>query len=298
MKFDLNSLKRDFRVVYRYGLKRERSPYIASFKLTHACNLHCSQCPFIRSPQPSMPYSKVISVLDELKEHGVGIVIFEGGEPMLWRDGERSIDDVIAAAKQRFDCVGVTTNGTLPLTIQPDVLWVSFDGFRETHARLRGADVFDRIVSNVKASPHSRIYAHVTVNRINAVEIPRLLVFLNDLVRGITVQFYYPYDRNDELFLPLDERARLIDRMVDLKRSGIRLLNSYDALKALKAASWRCEPWIFDCVNADGSVFQGCYVLGQGDIDCSVCGFSPYTEASLAFQGHWRSIQSGLRIFF
>lgn len=298
MKFDLSWLQRDFRVACRYGLQRERKPYIASFKLTHACNLDCSQCPFIRQPQGSMPFSRVVSILDELHARGDRIVIFEGGEPMLWRDGEYTIGDVIRAAKQRFDCVGITTNGTLPFTVHPDVLWVSFDGFRDTHARLRGADVFDRIVANVKASAHPRIYAHITANRVNAAEIPDLMEYLNDFVRGITIQFYYPYDPDDELFLPTNERARLIDQLVDLKRRGIRLLNSYDALKALKDAAWRCEHWLFDCVNADGTIFNGCYVHGRGKVDCSLCGFSPYTEASLAFHGRWRSIQSGVRIFF
>ena len=298
MNLSLQSLFRDIGVAYRYGLQRKHHPYIASFKLTHACNLACKQCPFILQPQESLPYNQVISTLDRLYERGNRIVVFEGGEPMLWREGRHTLADVIAAAKTRFDCVGITTNGTLPLSIAPDVLWVSFDGFRETHALLRGADVFDRVLENVKEASHPRIYAHVTVNRVNAAEVPDLVEFLNEIVRGITIQFYYPYSPNDELFLVMDERARLIDRLIKLKQRGIRLLNSTDAFQALKDNSWHCESWLFDCTNADGSISHGCYLSGRSEPDCSICGFSPYTEASLAYRGHWRAIQAGLKIFF
>jgi len=292
------SLLRDARVFCRYGLFRQHQPYVASFKLTHACNLACEQCPFIHLPHQNLDYKRVIETLDRLYARGDRIVIFEGGEPTLWRDGKYCLSDVICEARQRFDRVGVTTNGTLPLTIRPDLLWVSIDGFRETYAHLRGADAINQVIENIRRADHPRIYAHITANRLNATETPDLARFLNGIVRGITIQFYYPYSRNDELYLPLNERAHLIDRLIELKRDGIRILNSFDALRALKKNTWHCESWLFDNVNANGSVFQGCYLDGRARVDCSKCGFSPYTEASFAYQGHWRAIQAGLHIFF
>jgi MoaA/NifB/PqqE/SkfB family radical SAM enzyme len=194
--------------------------------------------------------------------------------------------------------VGLTTNGTLPLDVPPDGLWVSLDGLRETHDALRGARIFDRIIAHVQASRHPRLFAHVTVNAVNADEIPDLLRFLNPLFRGITLQFYYPYNHQDALFLDFERRERLLTEVIRLKQEGVRVLNSFAALQALKRNTWSCRDALMDNANPDGSLQQGCYLKGRADIDCSRCGFSPHTEISLACRGNLLAIQAGMRIFF
>ena len=59
-------------------------------------------------------------------------------------------------AKRRFFSVGITTNGTLPLDVGSDVLWVSLDGLRKTHDRLRGAPVFERIIESYEGVQSTR----------------------------------------------------------------------------------------------------------------------------------------------
>lgn len=217
---------------------------------------------------------------------------------MLWRDGSYRVHDLVNVARKLFFSVGMTTNGTLPLDVPTDVLWVSIDGFAETHDRLRGAQAFARLRENISISRHPRLYAHVTANAGNADEIPELLQYLDPLLKGITLQFYYPYNQRDELFLDFDRRAVLLDKIILLKRRGLKILNSYQALRALKANTWTCRDWLMDNANPDGSLNHGCYLKGRADIDCSRCGFSPHTEISLAFGGSLQSIQAGLRVFF
>lgn len=279
-----------------YLLGRQK-PFLASFKLTYRCNLSCRQCLFftLQSPDPTFLHAK--QIIDRLYRRGNRILIFEGGEPMLWRDGEWRVHDLAAYARQSFFSVGMTTNGTLPLDVPADVLWVSVDGFRETHNLLRGAPVFDRVIANVRASDHPRLFAHVTVNSINAAEIPDLLVFLNRIFRGITLQFYYPYNHRDELFLDFDRREKLLEKVIHLKREGVRILNSTAALQALKRNTWTCRDTLVDNANPDGSLQQGCYLKGRADIDCSRCGFSPHTEISLACRGVPGAVLAGLKIF-
>ena len=129
-------------------------------------------------------------------------------EPLLWRDGAYGFDDVARYARRRFDFVGVTTNGSLPLDVDTDAAWVSLDGLPPTHNRLRGAEIFERVVENIRASRHPRLYAHITANAQNHVEIPALVRFIRPLVKGITVQFYYPYGSENNLFLPWPSAAR------------------------------------------------------------------------------------------
>ncbi len=285
-------------ILQTYLLGRRRWPFLASFKPTYRCNLRCQQCPFFSLGGDDLPFPAALSVLDQLYQRGSRLLIFEGGEPMLWRDGERTIHDLVAEARRRFLCVGMTTNGTLPLEVETDILWVSVDGFAETHDRLRGAPIFERVVQNIRASRHPRLYAHVTLNSQNYAEAPALVRFLSGLVKGITVQLYYPYAGCGDLFLTCSQRDQVLDQMVALKKEGYPLLNSLASLQALKRNTWRCEDWLVDNANPDGTICQGCYLRGRADIDCSRCGFSPHTEISLAYQGNLCSVLTGIRIFF
>lgn len=284
-------------VAFRHLLTRRRRPLLASYKLTYSCNLRCQQCPFRDYPAPDASYELVCRTLDRMVERGDRLVIFEGGEPLLWHDGKWTFNDVVRYARQRFACVGVTTNGTLPLDLETDIAWVSLDGLAETHNRLRGAEVFELIIAHLRAARHPRLYAHITANAENAAEIPALVQYITGLVRGITVQFYYPYGPDDRLFLPWLARRTLLRELIRLKSLGYPILNSVASLRMLEANTWRCQPWRIDCADPDGSLWNGCYLTGRAVIDCSKCGFSPYTEMSLAFQGNPRAILAGLRIF-
>lgn len=283
--------------ILRNYVINQSKPFLASFKVTYRCNLTCQQCPFYSLESPDMAYEEAIRMIDLLYARGSRLLIFEGGEPMLWRDGEYRIHDLVSYARRSFFSVGMTSNGTLPLDVPADILWVSLDGFRETHNTLRQAPIFDRVIANVRASNHPRLFAHVTINSLNAEEIPDLLVYLNGIFRGITLQFYYPYNQKDALFLDFERRARLLDEVIRLKRKGLRILNSSAALHALKQNTWTCRDQLMDNANPDGSLHKGCYLKGRADIDCSRCGFSPHTEVSLACRGNPRAILAGMRIF-
>jgi MoaA/NifB/PqqE/SkfB family radical SAM enzyme len=284
-------------VLFHQLLSPHREALLASFKLTYRCNLRCRQCPFTSYEGADASFEQVRRTLDELHRRGVRLVIFEGGEPLLWRDGGYTFAEVARYARQRFPFVGATTNGTLPLDVPADLLWVSLDGLAATHNHLRGAEIFDKIITHIRASSHPRLFAHITANAENHAEIPDLVRFLRPLVKGITVQFFYPYGSDDTLFLPWPERRALLERLIALKRQGYPILNSTAALRALKDNRWRCLPWLIASANPDGSITQGCYLSGRAKIDCSLCGFSPYTEMSLAFRGNAGAILAGMRIF-
>ncbi|HWR66849.1 MAG TPA: radical SAM protein [Bellilinea sp.] len=283
-------------ILQNYLLTR-RKPFLASYKLTYRCNLRCQQCPFFTLESPDPTFAQACNTLDQLYQRGNRMIMFEGGEPMLWHDETYRVHDLVNYARQRFFSVGMTTNGTMPLDVPTDVLWVSIDGLRETHNTLRSAPIFDSVIAHVRASTHPRLFAHVTVNAVNADEIPALLPYLNGIFRGITLQFYYPYNHQDALFLDFERRERLLDQVIQLKHGGVRVLNSDAALQALKRNKWACRDQLIDNANPDGTLQQGCYLKGRADIDCARCGFSPHTEISLACQGNLQAVQAGLRIF-
>lgn len=234
-----------------------------------------------------------------LFEWGVRILIIEGGEPFLWRDGPHDLRDVVREARKLFFSVGVTTNGTFPIEVDADTVWVSIDGLKETHNRIR-SESFDRAITNIEASSHPKIYAHVTINALNWQEIPELIEFLSPKVKGITIQFHYPYEgdaADDELLLPFNYRREVLDKLIGLKKQGLPVADSYSCLKALKDNRWKCQPWMIASVDPDGNMTRGCYVKDRGPISCEHCGFAAHTEISLAYNWSLEAILVGRKIF-
>jgi MoaA/NifB/PqqE/SkfB family radical SAM enzyme len=282
---------------YVGSLVGKKKPLLGSLKLTHACNLTCVHCPFWKRENVSLSFSQAASSLRALHNRGVRILIIEGGEPFLWKDATRSLRDVVEEARRLFFCVGVTTNGTFPIEIDSDIVWVSIDGLRDTHDRIRGRS-FDRIMDNIRTSAHPRLFAHITINSLNWEEVPELVEFLAPKVKGVTVQFHYPFDEvDDDLFLPPDRRRAVLDGLVRLKRQGLPLADSYACLRALKENRWKCRPWMIASVDPNGKLTHGCYVRGRGVVSCERCGFSAHTEISLAYGGALGPILTGKRIF-
>jgi len=273
-----------------------RRPLLAGIKLTHRCNLRCRACPFWKLDGRDMSFAQARRALDELYDAGVRLVIFEGGEPFLWRDGDHRLADLVSEAKQRFFCVGVTTNGTLPIEVPADIVWVSVDGLAETHNRNRGP-TFERVMTNIANSSHPKIFANVTINRLNWQEMPELIRFLARRVKGITIQFYYPYEGTENLSLSREERRLVLEELIALKQAGYPLADSIAALKALQDNSWHCHPWLIANVEPDGTVNYGCYLRSRAEIRCDQCGFAAHTELSLAYDWNLAAIATGRRVF-
>jgi MoaA/NifB/PqqE/SkfB family radical SAM enzyme len=100
----------------------QRLPLMASFKLTYRCNLACSACPFHRRAREEgshMSWHTALTSLERLRRMGCRIVIFEGGEPLLWRDSGHDFSELARHAARDFLCVGATTNGPQAWTCRP-----------------------------------------------------------------------------------------------------------------------------------------------------------------------------------
>jgi len=284
------------------GIRRRRIPLIASFKLTYRCNLACRGCPLhsrADRKHAHMDFFTARRCLDALRYLGCRIVIFEGGEPLLWKDDEYSFRDLVQLARRSFLCVGATTNGTLPLDAPTDVLWVSIDGLKATHDDLRSGS-YDRVISNIRSSRHPKLFVHYTLNSRNFREFPAAVDALCSLerVRGITVQLFYPYGQGEEnLRLSPEERREALATAAKLRRLGYPILNSSWSLRAMIHNRWRCRDWLLANVEPDGTIFTGCYVKNRGAIRCPECGFTPIAEASGALGHRPGSLIAGWKLF-
>ncbi|MBI4651150.1 radical SAM protein [Candidatus Desantisbacteria bacterium] len=276
----------------------DRKPILAGFKLTHKCNLSCRHCPFwMRQYSQNLKFDQAIDILHKLYKSGIRLIIFEGGEPFMWRDGNYTAVDLILEAKKLFFSVGITTNGTFPIDVPANTVWISFDGLENTHNYIRGKPVFNEIINNIKSSHHPNIYANITINKINVKEVPELIKFLSKLVKGITIQFHYPYKDVDELITKKEDRHQVLDELINLKHQGYPVANSVAALNALKENKWHCYDFMLADVDPDGQINPGCYVKNRGNVMCQYCGFAAHTEISLAYELNIEAIITGKKIF-
>lgn len=291
-----------FRFYSSTWLLRAKTPFLASFKLTHRCNLQCLACPYhLRSgaADTHMDWDTAVACLQKLKQRGCRIVVFEGGEPMLWTSDGRNFSELASYARTLFLRVAVTTNGTFELNAPADVLWVSLDGAKATHDRLR-SDSYDQVLANLKAVRHPNVLIHFTANNENIDDLEAVAALVQKLpsVRGTTVQFHYPYDDGEApLALTQKQRERAIETVLRLKKQGAPILNSTGGLKAMLSNAWTCREWMLINVDPNGAIAQGCYVKSRGIVDCDACGFTPVAELSRSWTLHPGSVLAGWRVF-
>lgn len=277
-------------------------PLLGSFKITYRCNLRCAACPFHRrgsEPGGHMDRETALRSLHRLRNMGTPIVVFEGGEPLLWRDGAFTFNDLVLHARQLFPRVAVTTNGTLPLDVPAHILWVSIDGPGDVHDDLRSGS-FERIRHNLDKTSHEKIFVHMTLNRRNWKETARLAEWVreNRKIRGMTVQLFYPYGQGEApLVLPPRERRLALESVIELKRKGYPILNSIGRLEAMIENTWTCHDDLLVNVDPDGTITRGCYVKSRGTVNCGDCGFTPVAEASGAYDLDRGSLLAGWRLF-
>jgi MoaA/NifB/PqqE/SkfB family radical SAM enzyme len=257
---------------------RKEAPFILGLALTDRCNLSCRYCRLANSGRPSMTMEQVTQRLARFYRRGFRELYVTGGEPFMWEDGEHNLEDVVICAKRiGYFHVAVSTNGLFPLDSGADMLWVSLHGWRETHARLRG-DHFEEVVNHIRASSHRRLAIICTVNSVNRDGIAEFLQFVQaeHLTRlGVMFYFHTPYYGIDDLLLDFEERSRVIHELVDLKRSGLPVLNSYAALKAMEQGSWDRPSKTWWLTDVDGDYV--CCRHRSPEV-CEQCGYSSCVE--------------------
>ena len=138
-----------------FGIKtivfRKKKPILGTVIITDRCNLKCKHCSVNNITAIVHPYEKVKGEMQQLYGMGVRILFFCGGETFLWKDGDKTLRDLVIEAKQMgFLIVNVVTNGTFPINLpEADLILLSVDGDREKHNEIRG-ETYDLIMKNIE----------------------------------------------------------------------------------------------------------------------------------------------------
>lgn len=254
-----------------------KAPLQTVLFITDYCNLRCRHCtPSGHGCTQVKPFEQIKEELAYSYRLGSRFVDFEGGEPTLWRDGERTLNDLYRLAKEMgfFSCT-LTTNGQRPFgDTLADSVWVSVDGYQSYHDQIRGAGTFAALDANIRSSGHPALSISMAVNRLNRPSLADTVRYAqtNPAIRSIALNLHTPFPDTEELTMSWAERCEVLDELIDLKRSGAPIMNSLSGLRIMKKRGFSKDCWIANYILVDGTKLPCCpgSQLGVCD-DCGFC---------------------------
>ncbi|HHU51353.1 MAG TPA: radical SAM protein [Firmicutes bacterium] len=281
---------------FRNIIGQRGEPLILGLGVTNRCNLLCQHCVF-RSDHADLSYERAVGLIRCFYRQGARILFIQGGEPFLWKDAGRTIEDLIHAAKNEgYFRVAVATNGTFPLDTAADLVWVSVDGGRKNHNRIRDGS-YDAVLKNLIENTHPRVNINMTINRLNQTDLEKVAALARDLpaVQGVSFNFHTPFPGVEDLAISVEEKRSCITRIIKLKKSGYPVINSYTALQGLQWNNYP-RPVSLICLIEKGVVYSCCFGRTH-PVVCRDCGYGIVAELSLLSQGNLKVIPGALRLF-
>lgn len=273
-----------------FGIKtilfRKKDPILGTVILTDKCNLKCKHCSVNNLTAVVYPYAQIKKEMEQLYTMGVRILFFCGGETFLWKDGDKTLRDLVTEAKRMgFLIVNVVTNGTFPIDLpEADLILLSVDGDRTKHNEIRG-NTYDTIMENVRNATSDNICFYMAINQINKDVVRDVCLTARDTknVRAVSFNFHTPYPDTRELALSKEEKAACCKVIEQMMKEGAPVFNLKSAFPYLIENKFPTP--CHQCVvieNGKGSVCGRCIdVPGL----CAECGYFFVAEYTLLFRG-------------
>ncbi|MCR5358781.1 MAG: radical SAM protein [Thermoguttaceae bacterium] len=285
-----------------FGIKtvlfRKKDPILGTVILTDRCNLSCRHCSVNNITSVIHPYTQILGEMERLYEMGVRILFFCGGETFLWRDGEKTLRDlVIEAKKMGFLIVNTVTNGTMPIDLpEADLILLSLDGDRAAHNSIRG-DTYDTVMENVRNASADNICFYMAINQINKGAIQSVCAAARSTknVRAVSFNFHTPYPDTRELALSRDEKTeccRVIGQMIG---EGYPVFNLPAAFPYLINNTFPTP--CFQCVVIENGRLSTCGRCIDVPGLCAECGYFFVAEYTLLFRGNFRIVFEALTTY-
>lgn len=286
----------------RFGVRTillgRKDPILGTIILTDKCNLHCRHCSVNNLTAVIHPYPQILDEMRQLYQMGVRILFFCGGETFLWQDGQKTLRDLVAQAREMgFLIVNVVTNGTYPLDLpQADLILLSLDGDRERHNAIRG-DTYDAILNNIQNASSDNICLYMAVNQINKDAIRAVCTTARDTknVRAVSFNFHTPYPDTRELALSREEKAACCRTIAQMMKEGTPVFNLKSAFPYL--IENRFPTPCHQCVVMENGKLSTCGRCIEVPGLCQQCGYFFVAEYTLLFRGNLRIIAEMLRTY-
>lgn len=284
---------------FLFGMPRNA---FGSIDVSKECNLRCAHCYFYEGGDGDAPAyvgkdeltdEQWLARLEELKQtkSRLDFPFFQctwvGGEPLIRKP-------LIEKARKYFRYNTIVTNGTIPLPSWPDVHWyISCDGDEATHERIRRKKgIYKRAMKHVAERPELTVTIAYCITKENAHCIEQAVIdWAQAGAARMTFDFFTPVadmcEKDDNLFLPLEERDRVLDKLMALKdiygdffvipKRVFRLMKSDVSKRVTDHCMFASHGF---ALGADGILKEKC-MMGP-EADCDRCGcVVPFYMASL-----------------
>lgn len=258
-------------------LPKDIVPKLAVINLTENCNSRCITCTCWRQiSKDKISKQQAIDFLLELKDLGIEMIRFSGGDPFVRRD----FFEILSAIPQNtFKKVVVATNGLLVGKYKEEInnsiitnLSVSFDGVGENNDKIRGIPgYFDKVITNLKGINKS-IKIVSGLSNVLAEDIDKIIDIAQKSGYGFDVNLLdsnpYFFDNEDvkkevnNLKPTLEQVKKIIEAMKKNKLLNPNIeKNILEYSKNGKFCFKHCVLGYF-CVyvSSNGDVRTGCYV--------------------------------------
>ncbi|MBQ8405303.1 MAG: radical SAM protein [Clostridia bacterium] len=285
-----------------FGIKtivfRKKKPILGTVIITDRCNLKCKHCSVNNITAIVHPYEKVKGEMQQLYDMGVRILFFCGGETFLWKDGDKTLRDlVIEAKKMGFLIVNVVTNGTFPIDLpEADLILLSVDGDREKHNEIRG-ETYDLIMKNIENATADNICFYMAINQINKGTIRDVCEKARDMknVRAVSFNFHTPYPDTRELALSKEEKAACCEVITQMMKEGAPIFNLKSAFPYLIENKFPTP--CHQCVVIEDGKVSVCGRCIEVEGLCNECGYFFVAEYTLLFRGNVKIIFEMLKTY-
>lgn len=305
------------------------SPLVLCHSINSECNLRCKFCPFWRRPRSGdeLSFEEIKALINQAAALGTIVYNVWGVEPLLRKD----LSKCLSHAKQRGMNNFLITNGILleeridELAPCLDYLAISIDGIEETYNEMRIGGDFDKVVRGLELAAwyKFRTVINCVITDKNIAELEELVDLAKRYGAGILFEPVHEYEEvSKEIWRELGiqnlaEYRSAIDRIIELKKGGRKILNSCAYLKMirdLKPSFNCCIDHFLLHVDSTGRVRMCKGIAGsirekplreiwhseaadrlRGEVKgCGGCLFSGYVEGSLFYRAHLSSIANYL----
>jgi MoaA/NifB/PqqE/SkfB family radical SAM enzyme len=211
--------------VLRYKLTGKRTPVAVAWLITGRCNLNCCYCKWKDQRRAEeLDTAAVKDLVDQMRQAGVRLVSFTGGEPLVRSD----MGEIIRHVKGRGLVCKLNTNGMLVESrledLRPlDLLQISVDGPPAVQDQLRGSGTSEKAARAIEAAQRAGIQVQLIacLTRDNVARLDEVLDYGLELGVGFCFQLLTAQDLDRESTdRSMPDRERLIDSLEYLIRLG------------------------------------------------------------------------------
>lgn len=230
----------------------KRFPLVLMLEPTHRCNLACAGCDRIRLYEQTQSADLPLAdCVDAALQSGSPVVTVTGGEPVLYRDLQPLVKELLFTLKRH---VYLCSNGTLTPEFIDEFpphprLTLNFhvDGGEEAHDLGTKAGTYKKVIDSIRLAKRKgfRVSTNTSVYKnSDRAGLEKLFIFLQRLgVDGMLISPAFHYERvQGDLFLTRDEAVKKFNEMDFFNR--FPFMNSPLYLDFLKGKRrLNCTPW-------------------------------------------------------